>query len=565
MRCAAARARRRRHGTAVVAAGRRGPDRLLHAAGRHAGAGHAAARARSGAHPFSSRPRLAARGARSARGGRCPVRLHAARLLCDLPAIPSGHSGRAVLRRARCRRVRCLHRGAPGALAAGYRRMAGRIRYAVARRRARVRAFARCRAAHCALLTGVADNGVASCRSAARDTRARHPRRYLGQAVAGQGTARRRRLRRGRACARPAAVVSRSGRRIGTGDATPAAAAVGAGRVRRGRSAWADRRRAAGCHLVSVPGAGDLFVHAVGGDRRRGGDCRLGAGRLSRTACRPAACLARTLERDAGRMERRAARRGRRARAPRRTSRATPDHDRPAALSRDLPRPVGEARAQARRSCRAARARHGAIGRCRKGSRPRKCYRCRSCFAQESRGAMPKPAASSSGGSPQSTRRRRNCRVANRSSRRACSTRCGVSRRCSIRSSTAKQMLGRGAGARQPNWKRSTTWRATAPLRESGHKVKIALGARPGAVVGAAPVAALCRRRRVDPAQRRPRRAGQAYRATPFAPAPLRSAGGRRYSRRKPRSHRSPSPSSTSRGFRSSCRCTASRCSPTPA
>ncbi len=69
VRCAAARARRRRHGTAVVAAGRRGPGRLLHAAGRHAGAGHAAARARSGAHPFSSRPRLAARGARSARGG----------------------------------------------------------------------------------------------------------------------------------------------------------------------------------------------------------------------------------------------------------------------------------------------------------------------------------------------------------------------------------------------------------------------------------------------------------------------------------------------------------------
>ena len=84
------------------------------------------------------------------------------------------------------RRVRCLHRGAPGALAAGHRCLAGDIRYAVARRRARVRALARCRASHCALLSRVAGNRAASCRSPARDTRARHPRRHPGQAVAGK-------------------------------------------------------------------------------------------------------------------------------------------------------------------------------------------------------------------------------------------------------------------------------------------------------------------------------------------------------------------------------------------
>src|SRR4029077_11746350 len=59
--------------------------------------------------------------------------------------------------------------------------------------------------------------------------------------------------------------------------------------------------------------AGDLFVHAVGGDRCRGGHRRFGAGGTARTPCRPPARFPRSLERDAGRVERCAARCGHRA------------------------------------------------------------------------------------------------------------------------------------------------------------------------------------------------------------------------------------------------------------
>ncbi len=89
---------------------RRRPGGVLHAAGRHAGAGLAAARARSGARCISTMFTACRARPRFAGGRRRAVRLHLARLLRDLPAISSGHRGRPLLRRARRGRVRRLPR-----------------------------------------------------------------------------------------------------------------------------------------------------------------------------------------------------------------------------------------------------------------------------------------------------------------------------------------------------------------------------------------------------------------------------------------------------------------------
>ena len=93
LRGAVPRARGGRHGEAVVAEGRRKLRDVFHAARRPAAACRDAARDRRRAPAFPSRAPAAARDPRAARDRRRAVRLHAARLPPDLPAIPPRHGG----------------------------------------------------------------------------------------------------------------------------------------------------------------------------------------------------------------------------------------------------------------------------------------------------------------------------------------------------------------------------------------------------------------------------------------------------------------------------------------
>ena len=88
LRRAVPRAGSRRHRQAVVAARRRKLRAVLHAAGRAAVAGRHDAHHRRRAPALSSRAPAAARDPRPARGRGRALRLHAARLLPDLSAVP---------------------------------------------------------------------------------------------------------------------------------------------------------------------------------------------------------------------------------------------------------------------------------------------------------------------------------------------------------------------------------------------------------------------------------------------------------------------------------------------
>ena len=96
---------------------------------------------------------------------------------------------------------------------------------------------------------------------------------------------------------------------------------------------------------------------------------------------------------------------------------------------------------------------------------------------------MPKRAASSSAGSPQSTRSSHGATAGWRigSSRRACSTRCAVSRRCSTQIAACASRCSARREPASPSWRRSTTWRADRAAAAERPPGQDRLGARAGA------------------------------------------------------------------------------------
>ncbi len=115
--------------------------------GELAGAGRHAAGAGRGAAALPPRPPAAAGDTRSAGGGGAALRLHAARLLPDLPAVPPRHRRRPLLRRARRRRLRRVHRAAAAPVGPRHHVVARGVRAVPGRGRAGDRALRRRRQA----------------------------------------------------------------------------------------------------------------------------------------------------------------------------------------------------------------------------------------------------------------------------------------------------------------------------------------------------------------------------------------------------------------------------------
>ena len=150
LRCPPARAGRGRCRQIVVAEVRRRLRGVFFAAAARCRRWSRCSAAGPGAHPFPSCAWPAADSARAAARDERALRLHAARLLPDLPAIPPGHGGGPLLRRTRRRGVCGLHQPPPEPVGNGYRRVARgfslhlwRRRLAYSRRRTTSRSASR--------------------------------------------------------------------------------------------------------------------------------------------------------------------------------------------------------------------------------------------------------------------------------------------------------------------------------------------------------------------------------------------------------------------------------------
>ena len=355
------------------------------------------ARHRRGAPAFPPCAPAAARDTRPALRGRRALRLHAARLLSDLPAVPPGDRGREVLRRAGRHRLRGLPHPASRAMGPRHHRVARRVRTAAARRRPRHRAVAGRRHADAPLLRRHRDRGLAASRSRAAAAAADRARRGARQPVAGEGPARRRRVRARRARARGLPLTFRVlGSTTEPIPQSPGPAADDPRPVRGRRPAAHHRRREARRDPVSGAGAGNLCVHAVGRARLGIADRRVGAGRVPGTPRRdiplrravpwnaPAAAWNDALLAAAGLRGARGA-----ARAGARASRSRPDGSR--AIRRRYLAPVARGTRAPRTSTRCRRS-TPTTSTCPRAASRRRRSRCRSSTRPASIAATPRRA-----------------------------------------------------------------------------------------------------------------------------------------------------------------------------
>ncbi len=255
--------------------------------GRVAAARRHDAHDRRRAPALSPRPPAAARDPRIARGGRRSLRLHAARLPPDLPAVSPGHRRRTLLRGARC--CRAAPRASPSGPASG----ASTSRPGAAR-------SAACCAAQAAS-SRLRTTWRRACSGYYPElaieiwTHPEAPAAPMPASCAWRSSAT---CRRRKACT--SSLPARATR--ATADCRSCSAILGSttepilqapdapltiyGQYVDSDLPQADRRGEARRAAVRGAGARDLCVHAVGGAAVRTADRGVGTGRVSRAACR---------------------------------------------------------------------------------------------------------------------------------------------------------------------------------------------------------------------------------------------------------------------------------------